>query len=205
MWIDSSACLICHFQEHYMVRSAELLLVTKTDIISAQSITFVRRSSLYWPTHRQDFISLGYTINFDTGQFYEGWGAKYRSCYEYIDVDLLVCEKEIIQADLTCGRDYFKCNNNTCILYVYKCDHENDCFDGTDEIYCEFTEPVIDNTSRSDMVILSCQLNFNCSLPKAHLIVYIHFVCDGIYSNAILIEENKFGSLKCRGENRCVS
>ena len=116
----------------------------------------------------------------------DGWGAKNRSCYVHIDSDFLVCEKESMHADVRCGIGYFKCDDDTCILSVYKCDHENDCFDGSDESYCELS--LNDNTSINDRIILSCQLNCNCSL-QTQLIIYIHSICDGIYSDTILVEE----------------
>ena len=119
----------------------------------------------------------------------EDWGAKNRSCYVRIDVDFLVCEKESWHADVRCGIGYFKCDDGTCILSVYKCDHDKDCFDGSDESYCELTQTLNDNTSISARMILSCQLNYNCSLPTAQISIYIHSICDGIYSDTILVEE----------------
>ena len=119
-----------------------------------------------------------------------GWGAKNRSCYKYIDVDFVVCEKESRHVDVTCGIGYFKCDDSSCILSAYRCDQENDCFDGTDENYCELAHTLNHNSSISDRITLPCQLNCNCSLPTATLSVYIHSICDGIYSETILVEEN---------------
>ena len=105
-------------------------------------------------------------------------------------MDFLVFEKESRHADVRCGIGYFRCDDDTCILSVYKFDHENDCFDGSDESYCEPAQTLNEDTSISDKMILPCQLDCNCSLSKAHLFIFIRSICDGIYSDTILVEEN---------------
>lgn len=38
----------------------------------------------------------------------------------------------------SCNTNEFRCNNGRCIFKTWKCDHENDCKDGSDEIDCTY-------------------------------------------------------------------
>lgn len=41
-----------------------------------------------------------------------------------------------LPADETCGRNKFICANGNCITVRYRCDQDDDCGDGSDEINC---------------------------------------------------------------------
>lgn len=43
----------------------------------------------------------------------------------------------VFYSDLhTCSPTEFRCGVGRCIFKTWRCDHENDCGDGTDEIDC---------------------------------------------------------------------
>ena len=122
--------------------------------------------------------------------FLQGWGAKYRSCYENYKVDILVCEKKSQLYIITCQTGHYQCKDHTCILVIYKCDKENDCFDGSDEINCDFTSEMVSGDLLSFNV--PCQLSHNCSQAESVLTLFIHSICDGIYNNMVLVDEILF-------------
>lgn len=38
----------------------------------------------------------------------------------------------------SCSTNEFRCANGRCIFKTWKCDHENDCKDGSDEVGCVY-------------------------------------------------------------------
>ena len=38
-----------------------------------------------------------------------------------------------VPVNVTCSPNQFKCNNSRCVPYVWRCDNDNDCGDGSDE------------------------------------------------------------------------
>ncbi|XP_017882694.1 sortilin-related receptor-like [Ceratina calcarata] len=60
----------------------------------------------------------------------------------------------------TCAPNQFACANNACIPATWRCDRDNDCGDGSDEINCNRT---------------SCSPNFECDDNKC---ISRHWVCD---------------------------
>ena len=117
------------------------------------------------------------------------WGAKYRSCSQLVLTDTIVCEKASKSSTLDgCIDDFFTCGDRTCILTIYKCDYIYDCFDGSDEQNCIFVS--FDSFS-NETVSLPCQLNSNCSVPTGLFRLPLHYVCDGIFSTSIFVDEKK--------------
>ena len=48
----------------------------------------------------------------------EGWGGKYRSCSDFVNTPVLICQKNVVQKQLNnlCSRDFFNCIDGTCVL-----------------------------------------------------------------------------------------
>ena len=115
------------------------------------------------------------------------WGAKYRSCSQLVSTDTIVCEKvSKFSTPDRCIDNYFACRDMTCILNIYKCDYIYDCFDGSDEQNCIFVS--FDSFS-NETVSLPCQLNSNCSDYSTLSRLPLHYMCDGIFSTSIFVDE----------------
>ena len=122
----------------------------------------------------------------------EGWGAKYRSCSDFVNTPVLICQQNVVQKQLNnlCSMDFFNCIDGTCVLYLYVCDLFLDCFDGSDEKSCYL------NLSHINSIRLSTELSHafpdhhvdNASLRNAEMIVLIHTLCDGLYLSRSDIE-----------------
>ena len=123
-------------------------------------------------------------------QYYRTWGAKYRSCDSTRKVDAIVCEKQsepyLMKA---CGENHFECKDQTCILSIYRCDSVTDCFDKSDENHCESVTQNVQKSLTKQVIYIPCQLNDECDHYDDHTTLYIHSVCDGIYSQSRLVKE----------------
>ena len=133
------------------------------------------------------YIPNGWPLLNKFTRFINGWGAKYRSCYKNYKVDILVCEKKSQPYIMTCQTGHYQCKDLTCILLIYSCDKEHDCFDGSDEINCNIRSEMVSGDLLSFSV--PCQLTHNCSQAISELNMFIHSICDGIYTNMLLIDE----------------
>ena len=114
-----------------------------------------------------------------------GWGVKCRDCSEAINVTAIICEKPAEPYNYRCDTNHFQCDDRACILSIYFCDSEPDCFDGSDENNCS-----LDNgTNRLvDWITLPCDLGDSCSDISINIIP-LHAICDGIYSTTTLAQE----------------
>lgn len=53
-------------------------------------------------------------------------------------ISYVACMFEFFAAFHSCSPNEFRCANGRCIFKSWKCDHENDCKDGSDEIDCQY-------------------------------------------------------------------
>ena len=120
----------------------------------------------------------------DTSHSTRGWGVKCRPCTESINVYGILCEKPRERNTIECASNQFKCRDGTCILYIYKCHSESDCFDGTDEINCVPTAIV------SQFIILSCFVIGDCVVNR-NIHIRVQGICDGMHMNDTILDENK--------------
>ena len=119
--------------------------------------------------------------------FVKGWGVKYIPCHDSFDVDAIVCEKPIIPFVMSsCGIGFFECEDGTCILSTYRCDFVYDCFDKSDEAKCEEY-----NQMTNQSINIPCAMNNNCSLPHDQSRVFLHDMCDGIFSTLVFVKEKQ--------------
>ena len=111
----------------------------------------------------------------------KGWGVKCRSCSERLNITGVICEKESKPYIEDCLNNQFKCNDGTCILLLYNCDFQEDCFDGSDEKNCP--------RNRSDRSHQTLKLPYLQASAETITIIHVHTICDGIYSNLSFIDE----------------
>ena len=127
---------------------------------------------------------------FDEGGHFptKGWGVKCVSCSARVHVSAVICERPAKQYDLQCENNHFQCNDQTCILLIYVCDLTPDCFDGSDEDNCSLD---IANVPVDRYVFLPCISDSVCNL-NGQDIIPIHAICDGLYSNNSILQEDVF-------------
>ena len=140
-------------------------------------------------------LTLHTMLRDQNGALRNRWFFKYRPCSKTIDIISLICEKPSEQYKQTCSSFYFQCSDGTCLLSIYACDMEYDCFDGSDETGCSYnlTDTVtLQTTAMRLRDNLPCTLDYNCVLyskVKAFPLP-VHSVCDGIYSTKWFNEKN---------------
>ena len=115
------------------------------------------------------------------------WGVKCQPCADAINVSAIICEKISRPYIMQCQDEYFTCDDGTCILLIYKCDLISDCFDGSDEDFCNGTT---NSSWFNSSFALTCHNGVLCDGPD-QMIVPLHIICDGIYSNTTLFVQEK--------------
>ena len=120
----------------------------------------------------------------------KGWGVKPVACGELFSIDAIVCATQSIPfAISSCGKQLFECKDGTCILYAYRCDFINDCFDNSDEDNCEAYQQ---NTRRLlQSINIGCESKLNCSLPHHQSTIFLQDICDGIFSAYVFVSEKQ--------------
>ena len=113
------------------------------------------------------------------------WGVRCQSCVASIGVNGVICEKTSHPYNMQCQDRYFKCDDGTCILLIYRCDYISDCFDKSDEAICNGN---ISSSWINSTLTLSCYNGVLCD-HQEQIILPIHAICDGLYSNITLIQE----------------
>ena len=111
------------------------------------------------------------------------WLVKCQHCAEPMNVSAVICEKLSRPLLPHCDDHYFTCDDGTCILLIYKCDFISDCFDKSDEDVCNGAS-IWSNSS----LTLPCHQGVLCD-GEAQLIIPLHAICDGIYSNTTFVQE----------------
>ena len=118
------------------------------------------------------------------------------SCDQKRNVTHLLCQKGVSITTSSCSPLYYECMDGTCILREYRCDGNNDCFQGDDEQNCKMIQYLSADKleylqDNSWWLFSSVCLHFypiyetkytqNCAM--------IHSLCDNIYDISI---ENTF-------------
>ena len=112
------------------------------------------------------------------------WGVKCRSCSQPLNVTGVICEKHSKPYIVECHNSYFTCNDGTCILLIYRCDLEDDCFDGSDEEKC-----IVSKENTSDQIIAFPYPQPDICGTDCVVEIKLHTICDGIYSNITFGQE----------------
>ena len=134
----------------------------------------------------------------DTSVETRSWGVKCRSCSERLNTTGIICEKDSKPYIQGCSKNQFSCKDGTCILLVYHCDLEEDCFDGSDEKNC------LKNMSRQTPELVYLR-------TEQIIEMQVHTLCDGIYSDAEQILEQdscfkyKLKRVNCSEDNTSTS
>ncbi|CAG9765567.1 unnamed protein product [Ceutorhynchus assimilis] len=114
----------------------------------------------------------------------------------------------------TCQDWMFKCQNDRCIPFWWKCDGVDDCGDFSDEGGCTKTNPyyppLVPTTKRPSMPILCGNNQFRCSSGQCILSAWL---CDGSYDCPNGEDEQHceesgncgIGQYKCVNDGSCIS
>ena len=119
-----------------------------------------------------------------------GWAAKCRPCDQSMNVSGIICEKPSNTHIVECQYNQFECGDQSCILFIYKCDLTTDCSDGSDEKTCDNIPSI---TLVDQFIILPCLVSDKCA-RNHELQLRIHSVCDGIYIHDSILEEKELCS-----------
>lgn len=118
----------------------------------------------------------------------------------------------------TCHDWMFKCNNQKCIPYWWKCDQADDCNDNSDEIGCPEINTInnknITTTTTSvynDDIIVNCGKNeFHCHSDNR--CIFSSWICDGSKdctmgedeADCSIVRKCETNEFKCRVDGSCI-
>ena len=71
-----------------------------------------------------------FNLNFDSRVWY------YNPCKDASNIDMWLCGGSMTTNENKCHVSEYRCKDGTCILNYYRCDGDNDCLDGSDELHC---------------------------------------------------------------------
>ena len=126
----------------------------------------------------------------------EGHAITKTACSQNRNITHLLCQKGVSMKTSSCNSLYYTCMDGTCILQDYRCDGNNDCYQGDDELNCK----VIQYLSAEKLKYLennSWWLSFSICLhlypgyiaASKRSCVMVHSLCDNIHDIAV---ENTF-------------
>ena len=106
------------------------------------------------------------------------------ACSQKRSVTHLLCQKDVVMKPYSCNPKYYACMDGTCILYEYRCDGNNDCYQGDDELNCR----VIQYLSAEKLKYLqnnSWWFSFSVCLHiypgRSRICAMVHSLCDNIH------------------------
>jgi hypothetical protein len=83
----------------------------------------------------------------------------------------------------SCSPNEFRCANGRCIFRSWKCDHENDCRDGSDELDCDYPPCAKEDfTCANHRCIPMSQAS---SVFCAKFLPFISLLVFGFYKNSV--------------------
>ena len=148
-------------------------------------IVFWAKTNQACSIYQFSFVKYIYIV--ENPAFIRGWGIKYRRCSDLIKTTAVVCIKDTKRYAQHCKITQFECEDQTCILKQYICDSVNDCFEGSDEIDCSENFITSNNTLH-----IPFSMSYNCTgFESCEQEITVHSVCDGIYSESILPDEQE--------------
>ena len=81
-------------------------------------------------SHKSYSKNYNLNISFNSRVWY------YNPCVDTSDIDMWLCGGSMVANENKCHESEYRCSDGTCILNYYKCDGDNDCLDGSDELNC---------------------------------------------------------------------
>ena len=114
------------------------------------------------------------------------------ACSQNRNITHLLCQKGVSMKTSSCNSLYYTCMDGTCILQDYRCDGNNDCYQGDDELNCK----VIQYLSAEKLKYLENNtwwLSYSVCLHlyPGHIAaskrscVMVHSLCDNIHDIAV--------------------